>query len=271
MSRFPESRKVLLQERDEARADTRKKATFCSFRLNVPSGDTSTMLLTVADWQAVMRRPVEREPMLPPSGWIWDLLGSWSAACAMFSTHRVEAVAVTPGIPSLGDQEKRDRVSPGTYRRLHEQGSLRIAEGLRVVPPAQLVDFVTAKWGRPLFVVADRARENEMRDAAPHWQIDARATLPFEASADIRALRRMAMDGPLSVDQESCGLITESLAVSTVKNDGMGGTRLTKRDFNQCSRDDVAFALTLLCGAVARHQPWRVDETPVRSGSVRSR
>ena len=40
-------RKRLLQERDEARGDTRLKARFLSYRLNLPSADESTMLLDV--------------------------------------------------------------------------------------------------------------------------------------------------------------------------------------------------------------------------------
>ena len=40
-----------LMERDEARADSRLKARFLSYRLNYPSGDPSQVLLTVQDWK----------------------------------------------------------------------------------------------------------------------------------------------------------------------------------------------------------------------------
>ena len=46
---FPESRKTLLEERDAARADSRLRAAFCSYRLNLPTADESTTLLTVDD------------------------------------------------------------------------------------------------------------------------------------------------------------------------------------------------------------------------------
>ena len=52
MWRFPHSRRVLLEERDKALADTRLKARFLSYRLNVPTGDESEVLLTVGDWGA---------------------------------------------------------------------------------------------------------------------------------------------------------------------------------------------------------------------------
>ena len=55
---FPESRGVLLDERDKARRDTRLKADFLSYRLNVPTADESRVLLTVDDWKRVCRRPV---------------------------------------------------------------------------------------------------------------------------------------------------------------------------------------------------------------------
>ena len=44
-------RKKLLSERDAARLDTRKKARFMSFRLNVPTADESQILLTVEDFK----------------------------------------------------------------------------------------------------------------------------------------------------------------------------------------------------------------------------
>ena len=50
------TRKVILEERDAARGDSRLKARFWTYRLNRPSGDESTMLLTVEDWERVTAR-----------------------------------------------------------------------------------------------------------------------------------------------------------------------------------------------------------------------
>ena len=52
----PEFRKRLKLEREEAKGDSRLKARFLSYRLNCPSGDESTMLLTVSDWKLVCER-----------------------------------------------------------------------------------------------------------------------------------------------------------------------------------------------------------------------
>ena len=155
---------VLREERDAARRDSRLKAAFMSMRLNVPSGDESTMLLTVDDWERVCARPVPPREGRPITA--YDLAGgrAWSAAVASFRNGRVEAIAVAPGIPSLEDQERRDRVPAGTYRRLVETGALRVAEGLRVQPPAELHRAALAAWGPPEVILCDRFRLGELQD-----------------------------------------------------------------------------------------------------------
>ena len=48
----PEFRKRLLEERDAAKADSRLKARFLSYRLNVPTADENTLLVSAEDWSA---------------------------------------------------------------------------------------------------------------------------------------------------------------------------------------------------------------------------
>ena len=122
-------RKRLLLERDAARLDSRLKARFLSYRLNWPSGDDSTVLLTVTDWERVAAREVPGREGRPIVG--VDLGGgrAWSAAVALYANGRVEARAVAPGIPNLAEQERRDRVPAGTYQRLYDAGQLDIAGG----------------------------------------------------------------------------------------------------------------------------------------------
>ena len=157
-------RKRLRSERAAARADTRLKARFLSYRLNVPSGDESTMLLDVADWERMTERETPARDGQPIVG--IDLGGgrAWSAAVAVWHTGRVEALALAPGVPDLDVQEKRDHVGAGLYRRLEEKGLLSIAEGLRVQPVGQLWDHVIERWGWPALVVCDRFRLPELED-----------------------------------------------------------------------------------------------------------
>ena len=249
-----ELRQKLLEERDAARADSRLKARFLSYRLNLPSADESTVLLTVSDWERVTAREVPAREGPPIVG--VDLGGgrAWSAAVAIWSTGRIEAIAVAPGIPSLLEQEKRDRVPRGLYRALAHNGRLMVADGLRVQPPSQLIDAVMNAWGKPSLIVCDFFRVNDLRDAVKGIRVETRRTRWSEASADIRALRKIALDGPLSCDPESQSLVSASLSGALVENDTSGNTRLVKRGSNNQARDDVAAALVLAAGAAERRR-----------------
>ena len=191
-------RKRLLVERDAARVDSRLKARFLSYRLNRPSGDESEVLLTVGDWETVIARAVPERQGRPIVG--VDLGGgrAWSAAVAVWGNGRVEARAVAPGIPDLDEQERRDRVPSGAYQRLFDMGQLEVAEGLRVQPPAALWDMIRTAWGKPLVVVLDRFRLAEFEDAVKRGaRLEPRVSRWSESSFDIRALRQMALDGPI--------------------------------------------------------------------------
>ena len=244
----PTMRRKLLEERDAARADSRLKARFLSYRLNVPSADESKILLTVDDWERMMAREVPGRRGKPVVGVDLGAGRAWSAATAIWKGGRVEALAVAPGIPSIREQEKRDRVPSGTYRQLVQSGALRVAEGLRVQPPAQLVDAIRQEWGRPKVIVCDRFRLNELRDCSAGIPLEPRVTRWSDAASDIRALRKLARDGPLSVAEGSRLLLAASLSAAVVQSDDAGNTRLVKRGTNNTARDDVAAALLLAAG-----------------------
>ena len=253
-------RRKLLSERDAARRDSRLRARFLSYRLNIPSADESDCLMTVPEFETVCARPVPSREGRPVVG--VDLGGgrAWSAALAIWANGRTEALAVAPGLPSLTDQERRDRVPRQTYQRLAAAGALRLADGLRVPPVGQLLDAIRP-WG-PACIIADRFRLAELQDARPPCRVEPRVSRWSEQSADIRSLRGMALDGPLSVDPGSRGLIGASLAVAAVKHDDAGNVRLVKRGTNNTARDDVAAAFVLAAGEVDRLR--RRPRTPLR-------
>ena len=204
-------RKKLLEERDGARSDTRRKAAFLSYRLNVPTQDESEMLLSVDDFQTMAGRPCEDRDGQPIVA--VDLGGgrAWSAAVAVWQGGRIEALAVAPGIPDLEAQEKRDRAPAGTYRALFDAGLLDTADGLKVQPPAQLWLAIKERWGTPLNVICDRFRLAELEDAIKaECPIEPRVTRWSEASADIRALRSYAKDGPFTVGPADRPLLAAS-------------------------------------------------------------
>ena len=253
---FSDTAAVLREERDAAMADSRLAGAFKSFRLNLPAGDESTMLLNVADFERATARPVPEREGRPIVGIDLGAGRAWSAAVGIFRSGRVEALACAPGIPSLEALEKRDRVPWGTYRKLALSGALRVCEGLRVQPPAELWRAVVAAWGRPARVVCDRFRLAELRDAVGNSvEIVPRVSRWSESSEDIRALRKMTADGPLSVAPESRDLLTASLSVAMVANDDAGNVRMKKRGTNNQARDDVGAALVLGAGSWMRSPP----------------
>ena len=253
---------VLREERDAARADGRLKASFMSMRLNLPSADESTVLLTVDDWERMAARPVPARVGRPIVG--FDLGGgrAWSAAVAVWRTGRVECLAVAPGVPNLEAQEKRDRVPTGTYRWLAQTGALSVAEGLRVQPPAALHRAARAAWGRPEVILCDRFRLAELQDCVNGCPVIARRTRWSEASEDIRALRKGAADGPLGVEEGSRPLLAASLAVAMVKSDDAGSVRLVKR-----ASDNSAPAMTSPLRSCWRPAPWPARR-PARASDI---
>ena len=248
-----EFRATLREELAEARADSRLKARYLSYRLNVPSGDESSMILTVDDWERSISREVAARHGKPIVGIDLGAGRAWSAAFAIWQSGRVEALAVAPGIPSIEAQEKRDRVSKGVYSRLIAEGSLRIAEGLRVQPPAALWAAIVEAWGTPGSILCDRFRLPEMLDILPRRiPVIPRISRWSESSFDIRALRKIARDGPLSIAENSRALLQASLSVAEAKTDDSGNVRLVKKGKNNCSRDDVVAAACLGAGAFQR-------------------
>ena len=81
----------LLEERDAAKSDERLKARFLSYRLNRPTRDSAEVLLTVADWEKVVARPVAPREGSPVIGIDLGAGRSWSAAVALWPSGRCEA------------------------------------------------------------------------------------------------------------------------------------------------------------------------------------
>ena len=92
-----------------------------------------------------------------------------------------------------------------------------------------MIEQMLSLWGSPEVVICDRFRLPELQDTGRGIKIVPRIARWSEASEDIRALRKLAGDGPLSVDAGSRSLLTASLAAAMVKNDEQGSTRLVLR------------------------------------------
>ena len=256
MAAFASSRQTLREERDAARKDTRLKARFLSYRLNCPTADEVKVLLTVDEWKNVLSRAVPERRGRPVVGVDCGAGRAWSAGAAFWPNGRVEALAIAPGTPSIADQEKRDLIARGTYQSLAASGVLTVDGDRRVPRVSALIDRVLA-W-QPSVIACDRFRLSELQDAVRgRVPVVPRIQRWSESSEDVRACRRVALDGPLAVAAESRGLLSASLAVAKVESDTSGNVRLTKRGTNNQARDDVAAALVLAVGAASKSRAQR--------------
>ena len=227
--------------------------------------------MTVEDFKLATARDVAPPTGQPIVGVDLGQNRSWSAAVAIWETGRIEAMAVTPGIPDIQAQEKRDTVPKGTYQKLCDMEVLDVADDLRVVPPSQLWENIKDRWGTPAAMVCDRFRFDDLQDAVQNaCYIDPRVSRYSEAASDVRDLRKAFKDGPFSVEESSRPLLIASLAAAHVTNDDQGNTRLSKRTKDQKARDDVAAALTLAAGGWGRATLGRRGGTRRRDGGFHS-
>ena len=246
-------RVALRREFDEAKHDSRSRAIFNSYRLNLPSAETSTVVLSVAEWKGALDRPVPPRAGRPVVG--VDLGGgrAWSAAVALWPNGRTEAMAIAPGSVAIEGQEKRDRVPRGTYARLVDEKVLT-TDGARAVPRVSSLIQKVMAW-RPSLIACDRFRLAELQDAVRgRCIVQPRIQRWSEAGEDLRACQRLAVDGPLSVEPATRLLLTAALAASKVQHDDAGNQRLVKKFRDNSGRDDAAAALVLACGAHTRRR-----------------
>ena len=264
MYAFAESRQHLKNERLAALKDERKRSDFCSFRMNSPIGDFTSHLLTIPQWNRVLERPVsDRGGELVIA---FDLGASraWSSAVGIWEAGRVEAVAMVGGIPDIADREKADGVEAGTYARLVAQGRLIVIEGKRLPLPADLVGLVADSFGNPDVIKCDKFKLAELQDSCDlaGYELEPRWMRHSESTEDIGALRSLALDGDLAIEETSRALLSVSMAAAMVSGDDMGSVRMVKKGDKSSGRDDVAVAMVLAAGEVHRRRQKPKSEIP---------
>ena len=261
----PHLRRVLEREHRAALASERSARTFRQYRLNIPGDPVEAQpLITMAEWQRVVARPVPGCQGKPIIG--VDLGGnrSWSAACSVWPSGRIEAWAIAPGSPSLADQERDDQVAPDSYLELVKAGGLAVDEGQHVPSVERLLSRVWA-W-EPLAIVCDSYRAPELHKAVEgRTRVIERARGGGEATSNVQSLRSLLLDTPSGVVAESRALLAAAWAQTNLTVDNSGLTKVKKLD-NRRSRDDAAAAFLLAAGERAR----RPVAVPLR-GAVISR
>lgn len=249
----PHLRPKLADERRKALRDEDARRRFLTYRLNAPQRPARSVLFTVEQWRRVESRAVPAASGRPVAGVDVGSSRAWSAAALMWPSGRLDGIAVAPGVPDLAEQERRDGKRRGLYQRLADAGALHVEDGRRVVKVRTLIDRVLAY--RPRVIVCDRFRLGEVLDAvAGRCPVRPRHMRQSwsEPTMDVQATRRMALDGALAVVPDARPLFRLALAECVVEHDDVGSCRLTKMDSNNRHRDDLAAALTLAGGALAR-------------------
>ena len=210
------------------------------------------MLITADAWRAVEGRTVPEREGRPVVGLDLGAERSWTGCWALWPNGRSECYAVCPGIPDLAERERQDAMPRGLYRRLHVDGVLVVDDGVRVSRPATLIAHLVAMGISPQTIYCDRFALGTLKDAvAGRWPVVPRVTRWSEAADDISGFRRLVADGPLSIAPECRALARVALSQASVHSDDQGSVRLAKHRHGR-SRDDVAVASVLACGALAR-------------------
>ena len=145
-------------------------ATFRALRLNQGFSNTAENLLLEADqWELAQTRNLP--PRSGPLVLGIDLGGSQAmTAFAAYwpQTHRLETLAFFPSVPDLRIRQKRDAAGK-LYEKMTNYGELRTI-GNRIVPVSEALDqamaaFMVNSASNELYIVLDRYRESELRDA----------------------------------------------------------------------------------------------------------
>ena len=190
----PYLKKTLEREHRAAIESDRAARTFKQYRLNLPGDPVDTQpLVTTAEWERVCARPVPACEGKPVIG--VDLGGnrSWSAACGIWPSGRIEAWALAPGVPSLAEQERDDHVADDSYSELVRSGGLAVDAG-RAVPSVALLLSRVWSW-EPAAIVCDSYRVAELHKAVRgRAHVIERARSHGEGTSNVQALRSLLLD-----------------------------------------------------------------------------
>ena len=247
----PHLRRTLEREHAAALSSERAARPFRQYRLNIPGEPVDTQpLVTSSEWARVCARPIPACEGHPTIG--VDLGGSrsWSAACAVWPSGRVESWALAPGVPSLSEQEREDQLPEGAYVELVRSGGLAVDDG-HAVPDIGLLLSRIWDW-EPTVLVSDPYRAAELHQSvAGRVRIIERARGGGESTSNVQALRARLLDTAAGVTEASRALLGAAFAQTNLVIDGAGITKVTKARAKR-SRDDAAAALLLAAGELAR-------------------
>ena len=239
----------LKRERDAAKKDDRLRRAFEAYRLNKLVDVSDSVLIEVADWARIVGREVPEREGQPVIGLDLGASMSWCAAWCLWPNGRSEVHALMPGIPTPTEMERRAALPRGRLRSFIDDGVLHVEKGRRSAQPETLIQILKEKGiSNPAAIVADRFRAPALADACRGFgTVTARQTRWSEATEDISAFWRLALDEGLTVVPEAHGLVQFALSEATLRTDDQDSYRIIKRRGVR-SRDDVVQAGVLAAG-----------------------
>ena len=251
LDNLPDLEAMIRQEAQDARRDPSALASFRALRLNQGVSDVGVSVLVDADtWKAAM----DLEGGGRSGDYVLGLdLGqnaAMSAAAGYFRTGQLEACAVFPELPSLGERGLADGVGR-LYLDMASRGELMQA-GRRVSDVRALLREALRRWGRPLAVVCDRWRIAELRQALEAVRFPLGAALVErgqgfkDGGQDVRDFRAAVLAD--QVRPERSLLLSAAMAEARAVGDPAGNWKLAKNrqgGRRAQARDDAAAAAIL--------------------------
>ena len=249
---MPDLAKVIRQESADARRDPAALASFRALRLNQGVADVVSSVLVDADaWRAAMDLPAAGtragEYIL---GIDLGQNAAMSAAAAYFRSGELEACAVFPELPGLGERGLADGVGR-LYLDMAQRGEL-IQAGRRVSDVGELLRECLRRWGRrPVAIVCDRWRLAELRQALESVRFPMAALIERgqgfkDGGQDVRDFRAAVLGD--QVRPASSLLLAAAMAEARTTGDPAGNHKLAKRSQGgrrAAARDDSAAAAVL--------------------------
>ena len=157
LDNLPDLEAKIREEAADAKRDPSALQSFRALRLNQGVSDVAVSVLVDADtWRGATDLELPEKSGDYILGVDLGQNAAMSAAAAYFRTGHLEACAVFPELPSLGERGLADGVGR-LYLDMAARGELMQA-GRRVSDVGALLREALRRWGRPVAIVCDRWR-----------------------------------------------------------------------------------------------------------------
>ena len=262
LDNLPDLEAKIREEAADAKRDPSALQSFRALRLNQGVSDVAVSVLVDAD---TWREATDLELPEKSGDYILGVdLGqnaAMSAAAAYFRTGHLEACAVFPELPSLGERGLADGVGR-LYLDMAATGELMQA-GRRVSDIGALLREALRRWGRPVAIVCDRWRVKELRQVLeavsfPLGSLVVERGQGFkDGGQDVRDFRAAVLADQVRPDKSL--LLTAAMGEARAVGDPAGNWKLAKNTQGgrrAQARDDAA-AAAIVATAEGRRR-WNV-------------